>query len=123
EADVVAVRAPRFPLPPESDSASVERFSFIVYGDTRGRRDGVDLQYEHSLIVESMLRTIAALREGPDPVRFVLQTGDAVVTGRNAAQWTRSFVALFNRLPQEAGLPYFLAAGNHDVTSAGDLAS
>ena len=121
--DVVAVRAPRFPLPPEADSAAVERFSFIVYGDTRGRRDGIDVQYEHSLIVESMLRTIAALRDGPDPVRFILQSGDAVVNGRNAAQWNRSFVELINRLTQEAGLPYFLAAGNHDVTSAGDLAS
>lgn len=120
---VVAIMPPRFPLPRESDSAGVTRFSYIVYGDTRGRRDGVEVQYEHSLIVESMLRTIAAMRTGPDPVRFVLQSGDAVVNGRNPAQWNRSFISLINRLTQEAGLPYFLAPGNHDVTAAGELES
>jgi 3',5'-cyclic AMP phosphodiesterase CpdA len=119
--EVVAIEPPLFPLPPEAESADVTRFSFIVYGDTRGRRDGEDLQYEHSLIVASMLRTVASLRAGPDPVRFVLQSGDAVVNGRDPTQWNVSFVRLINRLTQEAGLPYFLAPGNHDVTSAPDL--
>ena len=32
-------------------------------------------------------------------------------------------MALIDRLTQEAGLPYFLAAGNHDVTGAADLES
>ena len=118
---VVAIEAPRFPLPLEVESADVSRFSFIVYGDTRGRRDGEDPQYEHSLIIESMLRTIASLEAGPDPVRFVLQSGDAVVDGRNPAQWNVSFVGLINRLTQEAGIPYFLAPGNHDITAAADL--
>jgi 3',5'-cyclic AMP phosphodiesterase CpdA len=115
---VVAILPPREPLPPEAASGQVTRFSFLVYGDTRGRRDGVDPQYEHSLIVESMLRTIAGLRSGPDPVRFVLQSGDAVLDGRQAAQWNRSFVGLINRLTTEGGVPYFLAPGNHDVTPA-----
>lgn len=119
--DVVAIAAPRFPLPSETDSADISRFSFIVYGDTRGRRDGEDLQHEHGLVVESMLRTIAALDAGPDPVRFVLQSGDAVVDGKDPAHWNVSFVALINRLTQEAGVPYFLAPGNHDVTGAADL--
>jgi 3',5'-cyclic AMP phosphodiesterase CpdA len=119
--EVVAIAAPRFPLPAEAESAGVTRFSFIVYGDTRGRRDGEDLQHEHSLVVESMLRTIGALEAGPDPVRFVLQSGDAVVDGKDPAHWNVSFVALINRLTQEAGLPYFLAPGNHDVTGAADL--
>lgn len=111
------------PLPAERASADVTRFSFIVYGDTRGRRDGVDPQYEHSLIVESMLRTIARQRNTPESVRFVLQSGDAVVNGRNAAEWNVSFVGLVNRLTTEGGVPYFLAPGNHDVTSSDDLAS
>ena len=121
--EVVAIEAPLFPIPPEAESADVTRFSFIVYGDTRGRRDGEDPQYEHSLIVESMLRTVASLRAGPDPVRFVLQSGDAVVNGRDPTQWNVSFVGLINRITQEAGLPYFLAPGNHDVTGSADLNS
>ena len=121
--DVVAIEAPRSPLPPESESADVTQFSFLAYGDTRGRRDGIDPQYEHSLIVDSMVRTIASLRDGPDPVRFVLQSGDAVVNGRDPAQWNVSFVGLINRITKEAGVPFFLAPGNHDVTGSGDLES
>jgi hypothetical protein len=118
---VVAIAPPRNPLPAERASAGVTRFSFIVYGDTRGRRDGIDPQYEHSLIVESMLGTIAGLTGGPDPVKFVLQSGDAVVNGRDAKQWNTSFTGLINRLTKEGGVPYFLAPGNHDVTGAADL--
>lgn len=118
---VVAIKPPTNPLPAEAASAGQTRFSFIVYGDTRGRRDGVDPQYEHSLVVESMLRTISTLKEGPDPVRFILQSGDAVVNGRDPKQWNVSFVGLINRLTTEGGVPYFLAPGNHDVTSAADL--
>jgi len=121
--EVVAIEAPLVPIPPEAESADVTRFSFLVYGDTRGRRDGQDLQYEHSLVVQSMLRTAARLREGPDPVRFVLQSGDAVVNGGDPAQWNVSFVGLVNRLTQEAGVPYFLAPGNHDVTATANLDS
>lgn len=120
---VRAVSPPRNPLPPEEKSAGVTRFSFIVYGDTRGRRDGVEVQYEHSLIVDSMLAAIKRLEGTPYPVRFVLQSGDAVVDGRDPAQWNRSFVGLINRLTTEGGLPYFLAPGNHDVTAAASLAS
>ena len=118
---VVAIRPPARPLPPEAASADVTRFSFIVYGDTRGRRDGVDPQYEHSLIVDDMLRSIRRLENGPDPVRFILQSGDAVVNGRDPRQWNVSFVGLINRLTTQGGVPYFLAPGNHDVTGAADL--
>jgi 3',5'-cyclic AMP phosphodiesterase CpdA len=122
-ATVNAIRAPRAPLPPEAATASITKFSFIAYGDTRGRRDGVNEQYEHSLIVESMLRTIKSMENGPDPVRFVLQSGDAVVNGRDPQQWNVSFVGLINKITTEGGVPYFLAPGNHDVTSAADLAN
>ena len=121
-ADTVrAIAKPRQPLPAEAASAGVTRYSFIVYGDTRGRRDGVDVQYEHSLIVDAMLRTIAARAAGPSPVKFILQSGDAVVNGRDAKQWNVSFTGLINRLTTEGGVPYFLAPGNHDVTSAAAL--
>jgi 3',5'-cyclic AMP phosphodiesterase CpdA len=118
---VRAIAPPKNPLPPETASAAIEKFAFIVYGDTRGRRDGKEIQYEHSLIVESMLNTIKKMDTTSYPVRFVLQTGDAVVNGREAKQWNASFVDLINRLTTEGGVPYFLAPGNHDVTSAAEL--
>jgi 3',5'-cyclic AMP phosphodiesterase CpdA len=118
---VQAIRPPTNPIPAEEASAGVTKFSFIAYGDTRGRRDGVDPQYEHSLVIDAMLRTISSMANGPEPVRFVLQSGDAVVNGRNPRQWNESFVALINRITTEAGLPFFLAAGNHDVTGSANV--
>ncbi len=118
---VLSIQKPRNPLPAESASANATRFSFIAYGDTRGRRDGVSEQYEHSQVVESMLRTIKNMENGPEPVRFVLQSGDAVVNGRDPKQWNVSFIGLINRLTTTGGVPYYLAPGNHDVTSAAEL--
>src|SRR5688572_25466114 len=83
---VVAILPPTRPLPAEAASADVTRFSFIVYGDTRGRRDGIDPQYEHSLVVDAMLRRIQTARSGQFPVKFILQSGDAVVNGRDPRQ-------------------------------------
>lgn len=76
------------------------------------------LQYEHSLVVESMIAEIKRLHDTQYPVRFVLQSGDAVVNGGDAHQWNTSFVPLIDRLTTEGGVPYFPAAGNHDVTTA-----
>jgi len=118
---VLSIQKPRNALPAEAASAKVTRFSFIAYGDTRGRRDGVNEQYEHSLVIESMLRTIKNMEDGPEPVRFVLQSGDAVVNGRDPKQWNVSFIGLINRLTTIGGVPYYLAPGNHDVTSAAEL--
>jgi hypothetical protein len=118
---VRAIAPPKQPIPAEAASASVTRFSFIAYGDTRGRRDGTEVQYEHSLIVDAMLRVIAQRANGPSPIKFVLQSGDAVVNGRDPRQWNKSFTGLINRLTTEGGLPYFLAPGNHDVTGAAEL--
>ena len=120
---VDAIKPPLHPLPPEADSAGVTRFSFLVYGDTRGRRDGMAVQYEHSLVIDSMLERVKELADTPFPVRFVLQTGDAVVNGRDPRQWNVSFVRLINRLTTEAGIPYFLVPGNHDLTNARELDS
>lgn len=71
--------------------------------------------------VRAILRVIAQRASGPSPIKFVLQSGDAVVNGRDPKQWNVSFTGLINRLTTEGGVPYFLAPGNHDVTSAADL--
>jgi hypothetical protein len=113
---VVPVAAPRYPLPPEDRSADSTRFSFIFYGGMRGSEDGVEIQFEHMLVIQSMIDTIQARRSTPDPIRFILSNGDAVLDGREAKQWNVSWAPLIDRLTTEAGLPYFLAAGNHDVT-------
>ena len=63
-----------------------------------------------------MLGRIKKLQDTEYPVRFVLQSGDAVVDGRKVQQWNVSFVPLINRLTTEGGVSYFLAPGNHDVT-------
>ena len=115
---VRAIAPPATPLPAEQDSRDVTRFSFIVYGDTRGRRDGLDVQYEHSLVVDSMLARIKQLALTPYPARFVLQSGDAVLNGRDPRQWNVSFTPLIDRLTKDGNVPYFLAPGNHDLTSA-----
>jgi hypothetical protein len=114
---VKPISPPSTPLPPEGQSRDVRRFSFIVYGDTRGRRDGVAIQYEHSLIVDSMIAQIKRLQNTEYPVRFVLQSGDAVQRGQEAKQWNVSFVPLINRLTTEGGVPYFLVPGNHEATT------
>ena len=108
-------KAPKTPLPSEQASAGITAFSFIAYGDTRGRHDGTEIQAEHQLVVESMLATIRKQASTSDPIRFVLQSGDAVVNGAVASQLTVSNIPLINRLTQEGGVPYFLSVGNHDV--------
>jgi len=119
---IVPSLPPRIALASEAASAAVTKFSFIAYGDTRGRHDGTELQAEHTLVIESMLQTIKASAAGGDPIRFVLQSGDAVVNGSIAKQLTVSYIPLINRLTQEGGVPYFLAVGNHDTGSNTDLA-
>jgi hypothetical protein len=113
---VQAIAPPAAPLPAESASAGVRRFSFIAYGDMRGQADGTELQINHGLVVDAMLAKVKALASTPFPVRFVLQSGDSVVNGRIAPQWDVSFTPLIEKLTRGAGLPYFAAVGNHDVT-------
>jgi hypothetical protein len=117
---IVPSLPPRTQLPPESATAAITRFSFIAYGDTRGRHDGVDLQAEHMLVVESMLATIKKAASGPDAIKFVLQSGDAIQNGSIAKQLSVSYIPLINRLTQEGGVPYFLSVGNHDVGNGAD---
>jgi hypothetical protein len=117
---VIPITAPAA-LPDENASSGVTKYSFIAYGDTRGRRDGVALQYEHSLIVDSMLKQIKQLQNTQYPVRFILQSGDAVQHGQNAKEWNVSFTPLIDRLTTEGGVSYFLAPGNHDVSHAATM--
>ena len=103
-------------LPPEQASALVTRFSFIAYGDTRGQADGQELQLEHERIVRAVLDAIGERASGAFPVRFIVQSGDAVTAGSVAAQWNVSFTPLIERLLRDGRVPYFFAVGNHDVT-------
>jgi calcineurin-like phosphoesterase family protein len=118
---VTAIMPPRTPIPPEESTRGITRFSFIAYGDTRGAFDGTQLQYEHSLVMSSMLRTIGARANTNDPVKFVVQSGDAVTNGRSANQLNVSYVPVIDRLTAGANVPYFLAVGNHDVGSGTSL--
>ena len=110
------IEPPPTPLPAEAASAGVTRFSFIAYGDNRGQADGTELQINHGLVVDAMLAKVKALASTQFPVRFILQSGDAVVNGRIAVHWNVSFTPLVEKLTRDAGLPYFAAVGNHDVT-------
>src|ERR1700690_4247084 len=75
---VLSIKPPPKPLPTEKDSKGQNRFSFIAYGDTRGPRDSTELQQAHGWVVDAIVKRVAAMAKGPDPVRFVIQTGDAV---------------------------------------------
>ena len=118
---VIAITPPRIALPPEPATAAITKFSFIAYGDTRGRHDGTQLQAEHQLVMEAMLNTIKTASTTADPIRFVLQSGDAVVNGSIARQLNVSYLPIIERLTGEGGVPYFLSVGNHDVGNSYDL--
>jgi hypothetical protein len=114
---VRAIAPPETPLPADAQTAAVTRFAFIVYGDTRsGAAADPDVPYAtHSRVVDRMLETIKARAGGDRAVRFVLQTGDAVLRGSDPHQWNAMFTPVIERITRDAGVPYFLTAGNHDV--------
>jgi len=120
--DVKPIAPPATPLPPEAESASVTRFAFIAYGDTRSSSeagvpgDGKILHARHNELVDAMLATVREVASTPFPVKFVVQSGDAVLRGQNSAMWNVSFSPIIERLTR-ANVPYFFAVGNHDVTS------
>jgi hypothetical protein len=115
------IAAPRQPLPPENATAQITRFSFIAYGDTRSGNaspmDGDVIHPQHSALVDTMLAKIETLASTPQPVRFVLQSGDAVLRGQNPAMWNVSFSPIIERITRGANVPYFFSVGNHDVTT------
>jgi calcineurin-like phosphoesterase family protein len=121
DVSVRAIDAGSVRLPDATASRKDRHFAFIVYGDTRGPADGTIRQPQHGDVVDAMVRTIAQQRELGVPVRFILQTGDAVSNGRFGQQWNVSFTPLIERLIKNGGVPYLFAVGNHDVTSSKDL--
>jgi hypothetical protein len=119
---VKPIDPPATPLPTEAASARVTKFSFVAYGDTRsGSGPGGDLDVvhpEHSRVMDQVLATAKTLAATPFPIRFVLQSGDAVLRGQSGTMWNVGFTPIIERLTRGANIPYFLTAGNHDVTTA-----
>jgi hypothetical protein len=117
------IAPPATPLPDEAASAGVTKFSFIAYGDTRSGAepgvpgDGEVLHQLHNELVSDMLAKIKALGSTPYPLRFVVQSGDAVLRGQSGAMWNVSFSPIIERLTETGNVPYFFAVGNHDVTT------
>src|SRR5262245_36224103 len=113
-------------LPGESESAGVTQFSFLGYGDTRSAGtpagatpipgDGDIVHPIHSRIADAMIARIRAMADTAFPVRFILQSGDAVLRGAAGAQWNVSFVPIVEWLTRDGGVPFFFSVGNHDVT-------
>src|SRR5499426_858926 len=124
-ATVRAIEPPATPLPEEPASAGVMRFSFVAYGDTRSASDpnvpgdGRVIQAEHSRLVDRVISKARELAPTPFPIRFVLQSGDAVLRGTDAAMWNVSFNPIIEKLTRSANLPYFFTVGNHDVSGEG----
>lgn len=122
-ASVRPIEPPATPLPGEAASADVTRFSFIAYGDTRSGSvpdvpgDGQILHPEHSRLVDRMIERINEAKSTAFPIRFALQSGDAVLRGQTAAMWNVSFSPIIERLTRGANIPYFFSVGNHDVTT------
>ena len=127
-ASVRPIEPPATPLPDEAASAAVTRFAFAAYGDTRSSGsstepgDGDIVHPEHSRLVDRLIARVHDAASTPFPIRFVLQSGDAVLRGPSAAMWNVSFTPIIDRLTRGANLPYFFSVGNHDVTGmpAGD---
>jgi hypothetical protein len=120
-ATVRVIEPPATRLPEEPASVGVTRFSFVAYGDTRSASDpnvpgdGRVIQAEHSRLVDRVIAKSRELVSTPFPIRFVLQSGDAVLRGTDAAMWNISFTPIIERLTRSANLPYFFTVGNHDV--------
>ncbi len=98
---VQAMKPPATRLPSEAQTRGATRFSFILYGDTRGRHDGTAIRYERSMVMDGILAQIKKQRDSDSPIRFVLQTGDAGVHGQEAPMWNVSFNLFINRLTAE----------------------
>jgi len=125
DVQVRPIEAPARPLPAESQTARVTKFSFIAYGDTRSPGpaqpgepplDGQVLQGPHGAVVDAMLATATRLASTDFPVRFVVSSGDAVLYGLNGRMWNVSYTPVAERITRDGGLPLFFAPGNHDTT-------
>jgi hypothetical protein len=70
------------------------------------------------MVVGGMLAQIRRQQNAEFSVRFVLQSGDAVIAGERPEQWNVSFIPLIDKLTKIGNVPYFLVPGNHDVGTA-----
>jgi len=117
-ATVRPIDPPATPLPAESATAAITKFSFVAYGDSRCdcslERPAED-QTAHAQVVDAMLARARARAGTPGAIRFVLQSGDAVFRGPSAERWP-VFTAIIDKLTRQGNLPYFFSVGNHDVT-------
>ena len=109
------IEPPAIALPSEQDSAGVTKFAFLAYGDTRGQVNGQELQPDHARVIDGMLEAMKSEAAAGFPVRFVVQSGDAVTSGGAVEQWNLRFTSLIERLTREAVVPFFFAVGNHDT--------
>jgi len=118
--DVVRpIEPPAKPLPPEQATAGITRFAFLAYGDHRCSCTLEALaedQDAHSAVVDAMLEQVRRRASTPSPIRFVVSSGDATFRGQDVQRWNDAYTPIVERLTRTAGLPLFLAAGNHDVT-------
>jgi predicted phosphodiesterase len=84
-----------------------ERFTFVVYGDTRDEAPMFTQLERHKLVADRI-----AEEEG---VSFVIHTGDLVSDGNDLEEWGRFFEAGRRMLDH---VPIFPVAGNHEDYSA-----
>jgi len=118
---VIPINPPAHPLPAENATAGITKFSFIAYGDTRGEFDGTYVNTPHMSVVAEMIRRIRARAGTDSAIKFVVQSGDAVVDGRRADMLNVSYLPVIDQLTA-ADVPYYLAVGNHDVRTSTNLA-
>ena len=85
------------PFVPLSQVENPDSFSFIVYGDIQG-----NYQNGHQALVDRMLK---------EDVDLVINTGDISADG--GKHYEKNFLPIVRELAER--IPYFPAAGNHDV--------
>lgn len=92
---------------------SKEKFTFIVYGDTRSNKDAVEPVTDDQIqtlqgVHQRVIKQIVDLKP-----EFIMQTGDLVKDNSVDADWT-----MFDRVTQplrDAKIPCYPSRGNHDA--------
>lgn len=100
------------------------RLAFLVIGDYG---DASKAQYDLAAVMAKLVENRAA---GPDPIRFVLTTGDNIyakgysffrtASGADDADWWPRFFQPYNAILQR--IPFYPTLGNHDGNETEDRA-